>query len=456
MGLSEQVGFEFNVNYHSNGRWLLYPEGWQTSSPTADDPIYYALSGNLDKPAIEGFHPGLSSDVLYVTNGEANDFLHKQGGALAWTPELSPGCPSCGFVFPDDPALVQEEFERNLPFADSVANSAADPDDPKSSLGIKTKPFYLKSDDPYKDGLPGSNFTFKYSYGDPQPVQVLAKRALGAVTAKYKINGGATRSASTSEWKGGEKYKPASVHYHVMRGTITGTKPGDKVEVWFEGGGQKSPSFTYDMVSDSNRQMLVVAAEDYSGASNSAPGGPKYTQTFLEALAQNGVQADVYDVDARTRTAPDALGVLSHYKGVIWYTGDDVVTREADGRAGGNADRLALRRDARDARLHGRGRPRRLLGQDRRHAVHGRRRRHPVLRPEGRGRLPDRRRGEPGARLAPVPAAARLGVRRRPDQRRAAVLVRRHGPDRRRRPERDHPVRPQRHREPVRRVSRGR
>ena len=341
MGLSERVGFEFNVNYHSNGRWLLYPEGWQTSSPTADDPIYYALSGNLDRPAIEGFHPGLSSDVLYVTNGEANDFMHKRGGALAWTPELSPGCPSCGFVFPDDPALVQEEFERNLPFAKSVANSAADPDDPKSSLGIKTKPFYLKSDDPYKDGLPGSNFTFKYSYGDPQPVQVLAKRALGAVTAKYSINGGATRSASTSEWQGGEKYKPASVHYHVMRGTLTGTKPGDKVEVWFEGGGQKSESFTYDMVSDSNRQMLVVAAEDYTGASNGSPGGPKYTQTFLDALAQNGVLADVYDVDARTRTAPDSLGVLSHYKGVIWYTGDDIVTREGDGRAGGNADRLA-------------------------------------------------------------------------------------------------------------------
>ena len=337
----EAVGFEFNVNYHSNGRWLLYPEGWQTNSPTSDDPIYYALSGNLDKPAIEGFHPGLSSDVLYVTNGEANDYLHKQGGALAWTPELSPGCPSCGFVFPDDEALVQEEFERNLPFADSVANSAADPDDPKSSLGIETKPFYLKSDDSYKEGLPYSNFTFNYSYGDPQPVQVLAKRAVGAVTAKYKINGGATQSASTTEWKGGEKYKPASVWYHVMRGTITGTKPGDKVEVWFEGGGQKSESFTYDMVSDSNRQMLVVAAEDYSGASPVQTPGPHYAQTFLDALTANGIAADVYDVDARSRTAPDALGVLSHYKGVIWYTGDDVVTRKA-GWAGGNADRLAL------------------------------------------------------------------------------------------------------------------
>ena len=89
------------------------------------------------------------------------------------------GLPDCGFVFPDDEALVQEEFERNLPFALSVARSADDPDDPVSVLGIETKPFYTKSDDPYKDGLPGVDFEFAYSYGDPQPVQVLAKRSLG-------------------------------------------------------------------------------------------------------------------------------------------------------------------------------------------------------------------------------------------------------------------------------------
>src|SRR5215212_9709899 len=341
MGLSDRVGFEFNVNYHSNGRWLLYPEGWQVGSPTADDPIYLALSGNLDRPAIAGFHPGLSSDVLYVTNGEANDFMHKRGGALAWTPELSPGCPTCGFVFPDDEELVQEEYERNLPFAESVANSAADPDDPKSSLGIKTKPFYIRSDDPYKAGIPGANFAFEYSYGDPQPVQVLAKRALGAVKVKYKVNGGATQSASTSQWTGGERYKPASVYYHVMRGTVTGTKPGDSVEGWFEGGGQKSESFTYQMVSDTNNRMLVVAAEDYTGASPVQTPVLHYAQTYLDALAANGIAADVYDVDARGRIAPDQLGVLSHYKGVIWYTGDDAVTRQA-GRGPGNADRLAL------------------------------------------------------------------------------------------------------------------
>jgi hypothetical protein len=65
------------------GQWLLYAEGWQTSTPTADDPIYYALSGNLDDPAIAEFHPGPSSDVLYVTNGETTEYAHAVTGALA-------------------------------------------------------------------------------------------------------------------------------------------------------------------------------------------------------------------------------------------------------------------------------------------------------------------------------------------------------------------------------------
>ena len=160
-GLLDRVKFTFQVNYHSNGQWLLYPEGWQIGTATADDPIYYAMSGNLDKPAIKDFHPGLSSDVLYVTNGETTDYAHASRGTLAWTPELSPGCDGCGFVFPDDPALVQAEFERNLPFARSVADSATHPDNPSSVVELTTKPFYLESEDPYKRGIPGTQMTFK-------------------------------------------------------------------------------------------------------------------------------------------------------------------------------------------------------------------------------------------------------------------------------------------------------
>jgi Zinc carboxypeptidase len=344
VSLYNRVDFAFHVNWHSAGQWLLYAEGWQTATPTADDPIYFALSGNLDNPAIEDFHPGLSSDVLYVTNGETTDFAHSQRGTLAWTPELSEGCPGCGFVFPDNEALVQAEFVRNRPFALDVAKSASDPDDPVSHLGLETKPFYLKSDDTYKTGLPLANFTFDVSYGDPQEVRVVAKRALGAVTLKYSINGGPAQSAPTEEWNGGERYGgQTDVYYHIMSGTITGTSPGDSVKVWFEGGGETSDSFTYTAAVESSNDVLILTNEDYTGASPvyANQTGPNYLSYYAAALDANGIGYDVYDVDARGRKAASALGVLSHYDAVVWYTGDDVITREP-GWGPGNASRLAM------------------------------------------------------------------------------------------------------------------
>jgi hypothetical protein len=343
-GLLDRIHFKFQVNYHSFGRWLLYPEGWQVGTPTGDDPIYYALSGNLFKPAIADFEPGISSDVLYVTNGETTDYAHVHDGTLAWTPELSESCDGCGFVFEDDEAKVQAEFERNLPFALDVAKSAKDPANPVSHLGLKTKPLYIKSDDTFKDGLPQANFTFAVSYGDPQEVRVTAKRSLGPIALKYQINGGAIQTKPTSEWNGGDRYGgKTDVYYHVMRGQVTGTSPGDSVKVWFEGGGAKSDSFTYQAAVESTNRVLIVANEDYTGASPAKPGvtAPQYLSFYQDALAASGIGYDVYDVDARGRIASSALGVLSHYDAVVWYTGDDLVTRDA-GWTAGNASRLAM------------------------------------------------------------------------------------------------------------------
>ena len=341
-GLLDRIKFKFQVNFHSFGQWLLYPEGWQISTPSGDDPIYFALSGNKDNPAIPGFTPGLSSDVLYVTNGETTDYAHVVDGTLAWTPELSEGCQGCGFVFPDNEALVQAEYLKVLPFSMDVAKSATRVANPVSHLGLATKPFYLKSDDTYKFGLPEANFTFAVSYGDPQPVRVNALRSLGAVTLKYRINGGVVRSGPTSEWNGGEKFGgKTDRYYHVMGGQVTGTNAGDSVEVWFEGGGKTSPSFTYSAAVETSNRVLVVSAEDYTGASPPQAPGPHYLRYYLNALAASGIGADVYDVDASGRKAPTSLGVLGHYDAVIWYTGDDIIPREL-GWSGGNASRLAM------------------------------------------------------------------------------------------------------------------
>jgi hypothetical protein len=342
MGLFRRVPFRFQVNYHSFGPYLLYPEGWQTSTATADDPIYYALTGNKDNPAIPNSFAGLSSDVLYVTNGEMTDYAHSVHGTLAWTPELEPGCPTCGFVFPDNEAQVQAQFEKTLAFDLDVAKSAADPANPVSHLGITTKPFYLRSDDTYKAGLPLADFTFATSYGDPQEVRVIARRSLGAVTLKYQINSDPVVSTTTSEWAGGEKYGGQTDRwYHVMKGTVTGTSPGDNVKVWFTGGGQTSDSFTYHAEKESNNRVLVLSAEDYTGASPVQTPGPHYLSYYQDALAANGTSFDVYDVDAHARKAATKLGVLSHYDAVVWYTGDDAITREL-GWPAGTASRLAM------------------------------------------------------------------------------------------------------------------
>jgi len=342
IALYDRVDFAFHVNYHSTGEWLLYPEGWQVGAPSADDPIYYALSGNRDRPAIEGFEPGLSSDVLYVTNGETTDYAHSVRGTLAWTPELGEGTPGSGFVFPDDEALIQAEFEKNVPFALDLAKSAAHPADPVSHLGLETRPFYLRSADTYKAGLPLANFTFDYSYGDPQEVRVLARRDLGPVRLTYRINGGEPVQAATSEWDGGERYgAQTDVYYHIVSGLVTGTEPGDTVRVRFAAGGERSRAFSYEAVEESDDRVLVLAAEDYTGSSPDDLEGPSYLDYYGEALTANGAGYDVYDVDARGRTAPDSLGVLSHYDAVVWYTGDDIVTREL-GWEPGTASRLAM------------------------------------------------------------------------------------------------------------------
>jgi hypothetical protein len=345
-GLIDRIRPKFQSNLHSFGQWLLYPQGWQIGTLDADFPIYVALGGVDAQSAIPGFNPGQSADTLYVTNGETTDYAETSAGTIAYTPELGEGVAGAGFVFPDDEALIQAEFQKTLPFHLGLARSATHPASPDSPVGIGVQPFYLDADDIDPQNGQQSLFDFKFgvSYGDPQDVRVLAKRSLGAVTLRYQVNGGPVRSGPTSQWNGAERYGPGNgTYYHVMQGTVTGTAPGDSVKVWFTGGGATSPSFTYQVESDSGRRVLVVAAEDYSGASPAKPGvtAPQYLSFYTDALTANGVAFDVYDVDAHARTAPDALGVLGHYDAIVWYTGDDVVTREL-GWGPGNASRLAM------------------------------------------------------------------------------------------------------------------
>jgi hypothetical protein len=345
--IEDMADFKFAISYHSFGELLLYTQGWQTQTPSADDPIYVALTGTDDDPAVEGFDPGVGAD-LYTTNGEFTDWAHGEANVLAWTPELSGD--GFGFVFPDDEEMVQEEFEKNLQMALNVGKSAVDPDDPESHMGLDTAAFYLdvSTIDPWKTNNPASDLEVEVSYagGSSQPVEVLAKRALGAVSLRYSINGGATQTATTAESPDGQVYggnNAYNTYYHYVRGEIPGLQVGDSVEYWFTGSGETSPTSTFDVVEDGDADVLILAAEDYTGTTNipayASATSPNYLASFQDAVTASGRTADVWDADAEGREAPDHLGVLSHYDAVVWYNGNDLVTRQV-GRTPGNADRL--------------------------------------------------------------------------------------------------------------------
>ena len=125
---------------------------------------------------------------LYTTNGDTNDHMYKSTRTLSFTPEGSEAATGSVFVVPGRRGDVQAEFERHVQFALDLARSADDPSRPESHLGNKVPNFVV--DD------------FAVSYGNPQTVQVNARRDLGKITLKYRVNGGRTQTKSTSEWRG--------------------------------------------------------------------------------------------------------------------------------------------------------------------------------------------------------------------------------------------------------------
>jgi hypothetical protein len=330
--LMRRIQPEFHIDYHSYANLVLYPLGWQVETYGTDNPLMEALAGTDQNPSVGGYDPDVGGE-LYTTNGEITDTMYLQHGILSYTIELDGGSGAPvggttqagndvgrnpgGFVFQDREADVQSVFANNLPFALDLARSAPTPDQPVSHIGAQVPDFVPT--------------TFGTSYGSPQTVEVNARRALGAVTVHWQVGSGPVQQGSTQEFAGGERYGQPGKYFHRMRGAVTGFAPGDTVKVWFTAGGKTSDSFTFTASPQGRgNRVLVLSAEDYSGMSpNTTPGsGPAHLAPYLEALADAGIPADVYDVDAQGRSHADVLGVLSHYRAVIWYTALDDYVRD--------------------------------------------------------------------------------------------------------------------------------
>ncbi|MGR8011211.1 M14 family zinc carboxypeptidase [Streptomyces hypolithicus] len=314
----KRIGFEYGINYHSAAELILYGVGWQVATPTPDDVLYKALAGTPENPAVPGYHPQVSSE-LYTTNGEADGHAANVNGTMMFTPEMTtcqtvsnsdpddrwkPEDCQSGFNFPDDEKLIQAEFAKNVPFALSVAETAAHPDRPSSSVGLDAPDFTA---DP---------FTTSFARGGDQEVAVTARRSVRDKELNYRVNGGRTHDEDLERWKGGETYGGEdNLHFDAYRAEVEDAEPGDEVEVWFTGrtkAGKRTSSepFTYTVAERPRADTLVIAEE----------GAPaRHAQEYVDALKGNGRSAAVWDV--ATQGAPHALGVLSHFRTAVHYTG---------------------------------------------------------------------------------------------------------------------------------------
>ena len=372
------------------------------------------MSGNLDKPGDRGLPPG--PELGRPLRHQRRDHrLRARAATARWPGPRS--CPraatAAGSSSPTTRRWCRRSSSATCRSPSRWRDSAVDPDDPKSVTGIKTKPFYLDSDDPYKSGIPGVQLSFTNSYGDPQPVAVLAKRSLGAVTAKYRINGGRVQSAPTSEWNGGVDVRPGvgllppdARRRHAAPSPATRSRSGSRAAA------RRSESFTYDaVVRDPQPRARGGGRGLHRAPRRCRTAGPHYADVLRRRAGRQRRAGRTSTTSTRrggsrpTRSACSATTTRS-----IWETGDDIVTRTA-GRAGGNADRLALDEMLEFRAYLNEGGKVLLDRRQRRPAVHRRNVGDPALRPEGRDRLqPAARRRRPAA----VPAAARLG-RRRPN-----------------------------------------
>ena len=194
------------------------------------------------------------------------------------------------FEFQDAEADIEAEFQRNILFALDLAHSAARPGEPVSHLGNGVRDFEV--DD------------FAISYGDPQSVEVDAKRS----SARCACATASTAAGAAGADEGGDGRR--AVQQRAGRLLPPPARRGEGHQARRRGRGvvrgrrqeHSQPLHLHGQAARRRNKVLILAAEDYlAGNPAQDPDGPHYLSYYTDALEANGVGYDVYDVDRMGR-----------------------------------------------------------------------------------------------------------------------------------------------------------
>lgn len=112
---SEQHSFDFALNYHSHGNYLIYPWGFIPGPLTPDSSYFISIASLMTAQNNYVFGTGFET-VAYATNGDSDDWMYGEQGTknkiFSMTPEV--GNSSDGF-WPIQSRIVPLSEENMLP-----------------------------------------------------------------------------------------------------------------------------------------------------------------------------------------------------------------------------------------------------------------------------------------------------------------------------------------------------
>ena len=207
-----------------------------------------SLAGDDDNPAVPGFDPDVSAE-LYTTNGDVTDDAYNTFGTLAYTVELDGGTGAGGRRHGRQRSQRLHAWRLRLPGQRGGHRGRVE-----EELRLRARPGPLGRTirrtssrtwaTPRRELVPT---TFPISYGDPQTVEVNAKRELGAVTLHWKVNGGREHTASTQRVPAAARATASpGVYYHVPARRGDGHLPGRQGRGVVHRRKASSDPFTYD------------------------------------------------------------------------------------------------------------------------------------------------------------------------------------------------------------------
>jgi hypothetical protein len=283
--------FAVALNYHSYGNYLLYPWGY-ADIYTPDNALFVSMTDVMDD--WNGYSTGTAWELLYNTNGDANDWMY---GEQSTKPKTLAITPEVGESFWQDDQ-IPNHLNENLPMMNYLVDLAG-------SAVIAYAAHEILDADGRLDAGETAQMTVTLNnqgFAEVDNVQVTLSESDSYVTLLDASGSYGTIGSFGSATNTGDTFT-----VQAAPGTPVGHPAAITMQITGDGGFSATGSFTLSV----GLPPVLLVDDD---------AGDTYQGYFETAITNAGYSYDLWTVAGQ---GSPAAGDLLQYSAVVWLTGDD-------------------------------------------------------------------------------------------------------------------------------------